>query len=94
VASLSSKHREEFVQPIQRVSRQLSQSASGFPELALGAKPCRHWACRCGTSEMELHVEDQRSPDVRLGKIFDRKLGIAVVPSSDAAGQGTAKETL
>jgi len=71
VASLSSKHREEFVQPIQRVSRQLSQSLQDFRNW-LSERTLQALGVPLRTSEMELHVEDQRSPDVRLGKIFDR----------------------
>jgi len=71
MGALSNRHRAEFVEPIRRTSRQLSQSLQDFrnrlSECALSALgvPLR-------TSEMELHVEDPGSPDGRVGKIFDR----------------------
>ncbi len=71
MASLSSKHREELVQPIQRVSRQLAQSLQDFRN-RLSERTLQALGVPLRTSEMELHVEDPRSPDVRLGKTFDR----------------------
>jgi GTP-binding protein EngB required for normal cell division len=71
MAGLSQAHRGEFIEPIGRVSRQLSQALQDFrnrlSERALSALgvPLR-------TSEMELHVAEPQSPDVRVGKIFDR----------------------
>jgi len=71
MAELSQRHRDAFLEPARRVSRQLSQSLQDFRNrisertlAALGA-PLR-------TTQMELHAEDPRSPDVRIGKIFER----------------------
>jgi GTP-binding protein EngB required for normal cell division len=71
MAGLSSKHREAFLQPIERASRQLSQSLQDFRN-RLSERTLQALGVPLRTSEMELHVEDPRSPDVRLGKIFDR----------------------
>jgi GTP-binding protein EngB required for normal cell division len=71
MAELSKKHYVEFVEPARHVSRQLSQSLQDFrnrlSERMLGALgvPLR-------TTEMDLHTEEPRLPDVRIGKIFDR----------------------
>ena len=61
MSALSKKHRGEFVEPLQRVGRQLSQSLQDFRN-RLSER----------TLEMDLNAEDPRSPDVRVGKIFDR----------------------
>jgi GTP-binding protein EngB required for normal cell division len=71
VAALSARHRTEFLEPVRRVSRQLSQSLQDFrnrlSERALAALgvPLR-------TSEIDLPADEPGSPDVRVGKIFDR----------------------
>jgi len=71
MAGLSNRHRAEFVEPIRRVSRQLSQSLQDFRN-RLSERILQTLGVPLRTSEMELHVEDPRSPDVRVGKIFDR----------------------
>jgi GTP-binding protein EngB required for normal cell division len=71
MADLSRKHFVEFSEPVRQFSRQLSQSLQDFrsrlSERTLGALgvPLR-------TTEMDLGTGEPRSPDVRVGKIFDR----------------------
>ena len=71
MAALSSQHREDFIEPIQRVGRQLSQLLQDFrygiseATLATLGVPLR-------TTEVELAFESPRTPDIRVGKIFDR----------------------
>jgi hypothetical protein len=69
--SLSIHHREEFVQPVRRVSRQLSESLQDFRN-RLSERSVQALGVTLRTSEMEFRVEDPKSPDVRVGKIFDR----------------------
>jgi GTP-binding protein EngB required for normal cell division len=71
MSALSAEHRQDFVEPIHVVGRQLSQSLQDFRNriseamiAALGV-PLR-------TTEVEIEIEPPRSPDVRIGKIFDR----------------------
>ncbi len=71
MADLSSHHREEFVRPIRRVSRQLCQSLQDFRD-RLSERSLQALGVELRTSETEIPVEDPRSPDVRIGKIFDR----------------------
>jgi hypothetical protein len=71
MAALSTQHREQFVEPIARVSRQLSQSLQDFRN-RLSERSMQALGVTLGTTEMELRVEDPKSPDVRVGKIFDR----------------------
>jgi hypothetical protein len=71
MAHLSSSHREEFVQPVRRVSRQLSETLQDFRN-RLSERSLQALGVPLRTSEMELGLENPKSPDVRAGKIFDR----------------------
>jgi len=71
MTGLANRHHAEFIEPIRRVSRQLSQSLQDFRN-RLSERTLQALGIPLRTSEMELHVEDPRSPDVRVGKIFDR----------------------
>jgi GTP-binding protein EngB required for normal cell division len=70
MAELSRKHRNEFVEPVRRVSRQLSQSLQDFRN-RLSERTLETLGVPLRTTEMELHTEDPRSPDIHVGKIFD-----------------------
>ena len=69
--ALSKKHRGEFVEPLQRVGRQLSQSLQDFRN-RLSERTLETLGVPLRITEMDLNAEDPRSPDVRVGKIFDR----------------------
>jgi hypothetical protein len=71
MAELSRKHRSEFVEPVRRAGRQLSQSLQDFRN-RLSERMLETLGVPLRTTEMELRTEDPRSPDVRVGKIFDR----------------------
>jgi GTP-binding protein EngB required for normal cell division len=71
MAQLSSSHREEFVEPLRKVSRQLSETLQDFRN-RLSERSLETLGVPLRTSEMELCVEDPKWPDVRVGKIFDR----------------------
>ena len=71
MSTLSKKHRGEFVEPLQRVGRQLSQSLQDFRN-RLSERTLETLGVPLRTTEMDLNAEDPRSPDVRVGKIFDR----------------------
>jgi GTP-binding protein EngB required for normal cell division len=71
MAELSRKRRSEFVEPVRRVSRQLSQSLQDFRN-RLSERMLEALGVPLRTTEMELRTQDPRSPDVRVGKIFDR----------------------
>ena len=70
MAGLSKTHRNEFIAPVQRVSRQLSQALQDFRN-RLSERTLETLGVPLRTTEMDLHTEDPRSPDVRVGKIFD-----------------------
>ncbi len=69
--ALSIRRRTEFIEPVRRVSRQLSQALQDFRN-RLSDRTLEALGVPLRTSEMEFRVEDPRAPDVRVGKIFDR----------------------
>jgi GTP-binding protein EngB required for normal cell division len=71
MAQLSRGHREEFIQPVRKVSRQLSETLQDFRN-GLSERSLQALGVPLRTSEMKFGVEDPKSPDVRVGKIFDR----------------------
>ncbi len=71
LATLSSAHRQEFLEPVRRVSRQLSQSLQDFRN-RLSEKMLETLGVPLKTSQMEMQVAEPREPDIRVGKIFDR----------------------
>ncbi|MFZ5927387.1 MAG: dynamin family protein [Acidobacteriota bacterium] len=71
LAAASSAHREEFLDPVRRVSRQLSQSLQDFRN-RLSEKMLEALGVPLKTSQMEMRVAEPREPDIRVGRIFDR----------------------
>jgi GTP-binding protein EngB required for normal cell division len=71
MGELCRKHIGELVEPVRRVSRQLSQSLQDFRN-RLSERMLETLGVPLRTTEMELRTQDPRSPDVRVGKIFDR----------------------
>jgi GTP-binding protein EngB required for normal cell division len=70
MGELSKKRRNEFVEPVRRVGRQLSQSLQDFRN-RLSERVLETLGVPLRTTEIELKTEDPRSPDVRVGRIFD-----------------------
>jgi GTP-binding protein EngB required for normal cell division len=70
MSELSKNHRDEFVAPVRRVGRQLSQSLQDFRN-RLSERTLEALGVPLRTTEIELTPQDPRSPDVRVGKIFD-----------------------
>jgi GTP-binding protein EngB required for normal cell division len=70
MGELSDRHRNEFLEPVQRVSRQLSQSLQDFRN-RLSERVLETLGVPLRTAEMELREEDPGSPNVRVGRIFD-----------------------
>jgi GTP-binding protein EngB required for normal cell division len=71
MVELSKRHRSDFVEPVRRVSRQLSQSLQDFRN-RLSERTLEALGVPLRTTQIDLRTEDPRSPDVRVGKIFDR----------------------
>ena len=70
MAGLSRKHREEFVEPVEHVSRQLAQSLQDFRN-RLSERALATLGVPLRTTEVDFRPEAPRTPDVRVGKIFD-----------------------
>ncbi len=71
MSDLSVKHRAEFIEPVRRVARQLSQSLQDFRN-RLSERTLETLGVPLRTTQIDLPTKDPRSPDVRVGKIFDR----------------------
>ncbi len=71
MAALSKRRRDEFIAPVRRVSRQLSQALQDFRN-RLSERVLETLGVSLRTTELELPAEDPRAPDVRIGRIFDR----------------------
>lgn len=70
MSEISKQHRDQFVAPVHRVSRQLSQSLQDFRN-RLSERTAEALGVPLRTTQLELSTHDPRSPDVRVGKIFD-----------------------
>jgi len=70
MAQLSRKHREEFVEPVGHVSRQLAQLLQDFRN-RLSERALATLGVPLRTTEVDFRPEAPRTPDVRVGKIFD-----------------------
>jgi GTP-binding protein EngB required for normal cell division len=70
MADLSKRHRNDFVEPVHRVSRQLSQSLQDFRN-RLSERTLEALGVPLRTTQIDLRTEEPRAPDVRVGKIFD-----------------------
>jgi GTP-binding protein EngB required for normal cell division len=70
MAEASRNHQPEFVAPVRRVGRQLSQSLQDFRN-RLSERTLETLGVPLRTTEMELRPEDPKAPDVRVGKVFD-----------------------
>jgi GTP-binding protein EngB required for normal cell division len=71
LAAVSAAHRREFLDPVRRVSRQLSQSLQDFRN-RLSEKVLETLGVPLKTSQVEMDVAEPREPDIRVGRIFDR----------------------
>lgn len=81
MSGVSSRHREEFIEPVSHVGKQLSQALQDFRN-RLSERMLETLGVPLRTTEVELNTQEPRTPDVRVGKIFDRnwELLSAVVP--------------
>ena len=84
---LSEVHRKEFIEPVYRASRQLSQSFQDFRN-RLSERTLAALGVPLRTTEPELHTVDPASPDVGVGKLFDHswELLSLVVPMALVKG--------
>jgi len=71
MSALSAAHRNEFLEPVRLVSRQLSQTLQDFRN-RLSERALEALGIPLKTPQIELHAQEPKNPDVRVGRIFDR----------------------
>ncbi len=91
MAQLSAQHRSDFVEPVQRVGRQLSQLLQDFRN-RLSERTLEALGVPLRTTQIELRTEAPRSPDVRVGKIFDRNWELLSFVAPMALLKGAVKK--
>ena len=90
IAALSQRHRGEFLEPGRRASRQLSQSLQDFRN-RLAKQTWEALGVPLETTQVELAAQDPRSPDIRVGRIFDHNWELVSLAVPMSLLQGTVK---
>jgi len=87
MASLSNNHRKDFLDPLHRVGRQLSQSLQDFRN-RISQRTMEALGVPLRTTEVEIEAREPRSPDIRIGRLFDREWELIsfLIPMSLAKG--------
>ncbi len=70
MAELSARRRQQFLEPLEKAGRQLSQTLQDFRN-RLSDRVLEALGVPLKTTQMELRAAEPSSPDVRIGKIFD-----------------------
>ena len=84
---LSAGHRNDFLEPLHRVGRQLSQSLQDFRN-RISERTTEALGVPLRTTEVEIEAREPRSPDIRIGRLFDREWEMIsfAIPMSLAKG--------
>ena len=90
MAALSRQRRGEFLEPACRASRQLSQCLQDFRN-RLARQTLETLGVPFETTQVELTTRDPRSPDVRVGRIFDHDWELLSVVTPMSLLQGAVK---
>jgi hypothetical protein len=87
MARLSTSHRKDFLDPLHRVGRQLSQSLQDFRS-RVSERTTEAVGVPLRTTEVEIEAREPRSPDIRIGRLFDREWELIsfLIPMSLAKG--------
>jgi GTP-binding protein EngB required for normal cell division len=72
IRRVSNEHRQDFIEPLHRVGRQLSQSLQDFRN-RISERTVEALGVPLQTTEVEIEPEIPRAPDIRIGKLFDRE---------------------
>ncbi len=70
LVAASVKERTQFLAPLERVKRQLFRALQSFRD-QLSERMVRAFGVPLRTTETEIHLEEPRSPDIRIGRVFD-----------------------
>ena len=90
MATLSQRHRGEFLEPGRRASRQLSQCLQDFRN-RLAKQTLEALGVPLATTQVELTTREPRSPDIRVGRSFDHNWELLSVAVPMSLLQGTVK---
>jgi GTP-binding protein EngB required for normal cell division/two-component sensor histidine kinase len=90
IAALSSRHRDEFLEPARRAGRQLAQSLQDFRN-RLAKQTLEALGVPFETTQIELTTQDPRSPDIRVGRIFDHNWELLSMALPMSLLQGAVK---
>jgi GTP-binding protein EngB required for normal cell division len=71
IAALSQRHRQRFCEPVDECGRRLAQSLQDFRN-RVSERTLETLGMSLPTTEMEIRVPQPRSPDIYVGRIFDR----------------------
>jgi GTP-binding protein EngB required for normal cell division len=87
MSRLSADHRSDFLEPLDRVGRQLSQSLQDFRN-RISERTMEALGVPLRTTEVEIEAKEPRTPDIRIGKLFDREWQMIsfLIPMSLAKG--------
>ncbi|MGQ9635694.1 MAG: dynamin family protein [Bryobacteraceae bacterium] len=69
---LSNQHRGDFLQPLHDAGRQLSQTLQDFRN-RISERTMEALGVPLRTTEVDIEPEPPRSPDIRIGRLFDRE---------------------
>jgi len=69
---LSNQHRGDFLEPLHRAGRQLSQTLQDFRN-RISERTMEALGVPLRTTEVDIEPEIPRSPDIRIGRLFDRE---------------------
>jgi len=72
ISRLSAEHRADFVDSLHRTGHQLSQSLQDFRN-RISERTMEALGVPLRTTEVEIEPEIPRSPDIRIGKVFDHE---------------------
>lgn len=72
ITRLSNQHRNEFLEPLHRAGRQLSQTLQDFRN-RISERTMEALGVPLRTTEVDIEPELPRSPDIRIGRLFDRE---------------------
>jgi GTP-binding protein EngB required for normal cell division len=90
MAALSQGHRGEFLEPARRAGRQLSQSLQDFRN-RLAKQSLEALGMPLETTQVELAIQYPRSPDIRVGRIFDHNWELLSAAAPMSLLQGAVK---
>ena len=87
MVSLSTVHRQDFLDPLHRVGRQLSQTLQDFRN-RISERTIEALGVTLRTTEVEIEAREPRGPDIRIGRLFDREWELIsfLIPMSLAKG--------